>query len=266
MNDLKSMSFPVKELPAIITGSAWSDEFPAEATNTGHKFIVREDTGKILSCMSKDYKLVTNKEIINYAEPIVNKRGGKFKEAEIFGNGARSIMKWHFPKEKVKVSKDDILHPEIMIKNSYDGTIGVNVVAGAFRLICSNGMVIGITTNSYKNKHSIHNIELNDLENIIEDTIENTKYLFDEEFPKLIESKIQEKDIVNLVKMFPIYANEIVIQRLIADNPKTYWDLFNVGTNVLSHHMKRDSETTHSIERRLYPSIKKWSNNITANA
>ena len=143
MNDLKSMSFPVKEVPAyyeIMTNGGKS----CREVSTNHKFIIREDTGNVLSCMSKDYKLVTNKEIINYAEPIVNKRGGKFKEAEIFGNGARSIMKWHFPKEKVKVSKDDILHPEIMIKNSYDGTIGVNVVAGAFRLICSNGMVLSL--------------------------------------------------------------------------------------------------------------------------
>ena len=128
-HNINDSYFPVKEVPATMVNKKGELSYIG---STGYKFIVREDTGKILSCMSKDYKLVTNKEIINYAEPIVNKRGGKFKEAEIFGNGARSIMKWHFPKEKVKVSKDDILHPEIMIKNSYDGTIGVNVVAGAF--------------------------------------------------------------------------------------------------------------------------------------
>ena len=127
-------------------------------------------------------------------------------------------------------------------------------------------MVIGIVTDSYKNKHSIHNVSLDDLEGIIENTIENTKYLFDDELPALINNKIQEKHIIKFLKMFPIQANEIVTQRLIVDKPKSFWDLFNVGTNVLTHHMKRDSESTHSIEGRLYPAIKTWANDGIANA
>ena len=35
-------------------------------------------------------------------------------------------------------------------------------------------------------------------------------------------------------------------------------DLFNVGTNVLSHHMNRNAQSTHGIEGRLYPAIKNW--------
>jgi len=260
MNGLESVMFPVKEVPAIMgKGFNYSDK-------TGHKFIVREDTNKVLSCMTDDYRIITNEKIINYTEPIVKKKNGKFKEAESFGNGARSVMKWHFPEEKVTVAKNDTLHPEIIIKNSYDGTIGVNVVAGAFRLVCANGMVIGIVTNEYRNKHSIYNISLDDLEGIIESTIENTKYLFDKELPALIDNKINESHIVKFLKMFPIQANTIVTQRLIADRPKTFWDLFNVGTNVLTHHMQRDSESTHSIEGRLYPAIKKWANNGVASA
>ena len=263
MNSLESTMFPVKEVPAIPMkgyGSA------SNIAKTGHKFIVRQDTGKVLSCMTDDYKVVTNEKIINFTEPIVKKRGGKFKEAEMFGDGARAVMKWHFPEEKVKVSKKDILHPEIIIKNSYDGTVGVNVAAGAFRLICSNGMVIGVVTNEYKNKHSIYNVSLDDLEGIIESTIENTKYLFDNELPVLMTTPIREKHIMDFIKMFPIQANSVVTQRLIADKPKTFWDLFNVGTNVLTHHMQRDAESTHSIEGRIYPKMRTWANDEIANA
>ena len=259
MSSLESMMFPIKE--AAVTFDTPQGDVP-----TDYKLIVREDTNKILSCMTNDYKVVTNEKIINFADPIVKKRGGSFKEAEMFGHGARSVMKWHFPNEKVTVDHNDVLHPEIIIKNSYDGTVGVNVVAGAFRLVCSNGMVIGIVTNEYKNKHSIHNVSLDDLEGIIESTIENTKYLFDEELPTFINKQITERNIMDFIKMFPIQANEIVTQRLIADKPKTFWDLFNVGTNVLTHHMKRDSESTHSIEGRLYPAIKTWANDGIASA
>jgi len=127
-------------------------------------------------------------------------------------------------------------------------------------------MVIGIVTNEYKNKHSIHNVSLDDLEGIIESTIENTKYLIDEDLPTFINKQITERNIMDFIKMFPIQANSVVTQRLIADRPKTFWDLLNVGTNVLTHHMKRDSESTHSIEGRLYPAIKTWANDGVANA
>jgi hypothetical protein len=57
--------------------------------------------------------------------------------------------------------------------------------------------------------------------------------------------------------MFPDYANTLVTDKVIIDKPKTFWDLFNVGTNVLTHHMNRDLDSTHGLEQRLYPKIKK---------
>ena len=40
------------------------------------------------------------------------------------------------------------------------------------------------------------------------------------------------------------------------DNENT--NLFNVGTNVLTHHMSRNSESTHTLENSLYGTMKKW--------
>ena len=60
------------------------------------------------------------------------------------------------------------------------------------------------------------------------------------------------------IELFPLQANQVVTQRLIVDKPKTFWDLFNVGTNVLTHHMSRNSESTHTLENSLYGTMKKW--------
>jgi hypothetical protein len=127
-------------------------------------------------------------------------------------------------------------------------------------------MVIGVVLDNYKNKHSVYNIELDKLEQSIIDTIEKTKYMFEDEFPTLIDTPIKEKHIVGLIKMFPIQANSIVTQRLIVDKPKTFWDLFNVGTNVLTHNMNRNAESTHHIENSLYPTIKTWATKEIARA
>ena len=252
---LQEAMFPVKEIPAI-----WADQDNGNILNknTGHKFIVREDTGQVLSCMTDNYKLVKNETIINYAQPIIEKNGGELKEVNLLNNGAKVHMSWHFPKQVVNIGKNDDLTPEIVIRNSYNGTVGVNIIAGAFRLVCTNGMIIGIIAKKYMNKHIKSNVSLDDLEGIIIETMENTKVIFKEEFPLLQETNFKDRHLISFLKLFPMQANEVVTQSLIANRPKTFWDLFNVGTNVLTHHMNRSSESTHSIENLLYPSIRNW--------
>ena len=254
---LQEAYFPVKEVPAVGIPTELDSK---EIDSTGYKFIVREDTGQVLSCMSDDYMLVKNETVGKFAAPIIKKNNGRLTEVRVFKQGARTIMKWQFPNHSVKIGPDDTMHPEIVIQNSYDGTIGVNVMAGAWRIICANGLIIGVLASQYRNKHSIYNVKLNDLEGIINETMEKTKLMFKDEFPLLIETKIRERHIVNFLKMFPIQANETITQKLIADKPTSFWDLFNVGTSVLTHNMDRSSQSTHQIENTLYPTMKKWAN------
>ena len=256
---LTSAIFPVKEVPAVAfpkVGKMGDSMNLIEPT--GYKFIMREDTGDVLSCMTDEYKLVTNETVLKHANPIIEKSGGKVKEVRIFANGAKTTLKWHFPNEKVNIGKNEDLTPEIIINNSYNGTSGLNILAGAFRLVCANGMIIGVVSQNYKNKHSVYNIALNDIESVIRETVEKTKLIFTDEFPILQENKISEKHIVKFLKMFPMQANQIVTMALIANKPKTFWDLFNVGTSVLSHNMNRSAESTHNIETSLYNTMKKW--------
>ena len=255
MSDLQSIMFPVKEVSAI-----WADRENGNILNkdTGHKFIIREDTGEVLSCMTDEYQLVENKRVMKFADPIIKKNKGVLKEALTFNNGARTRVKWSFPDHKVSLGKNENIEPQIIFDNSYNGTVGVNIMSGAFRIVCSNGLVIGVVIGKYKNRHSVYNISLDDLESVIYDTMEKTKMIFKEDFQILFNTDIREKDIVNFIKMFPIQANDTITGRLIADKPKTYWDLLNVGTNVLSHNMNRKTEATHIIENQLYPAVSKW--------
>ena len=181
---LQNAKFPVKEVPAIGVDSN------REIDSTGYKFIVREDTGKILSCMTDSYKLVKNETIIKKANPLIKKLGGELKEVSVLNHGAKTMMSWKFPKEKVKFSKIDEMIPEINISNSYDGTVGLNIMAGAFRLICLNGSVIGIVVSKYKNNHISSNMSLDDISDIVEATVDKTKLVFKDEFPILAETNL----------------------------------------------------------------------------
>jgi len=266
MSELNDVMFPVIEIPANFTlnkETTTSQVLGYLPEDTGHKFIVREDNGKVLSCMTNEYKLVTNETVLKHASPIIEKSGGKVKEVIMFANGAKTTLKWHFPNEKVNIGNNEDLTPEIIINNSYNGTSGLNILAGAFRLVCTNGMVIGVVSQNYKNKHSVYNVALDDIESVIRETIDKTKRILTNEFPIMQDNKISEKHIVRFLKMFPMQANKVVTMALIANKPKTFWDLFNVGTSVLSHNMNRNAESTHKIENSLYNTMKKWA--LTAN-
>ena len=66
-NNFKQTLFPVKEVPAV---GRHLDEKVTLLDNTGYKFIIREDTNEVLSCMTNEYKLIKNEEIIDKAIPI----------------------------------------------------------------------------------------------------------------------------------------------------------------------------------------------------
>ena len=53
--------FPVKEYPACYAaGTLAKSDDNQDFNNTGYKFIVREDTGDVISCVTDSYKLIRN--------------------------------------------------------------------------------------------------------------------------------------------------------------------------------------------------------------
>ena len=252
---LKDTLFPVRE--DIIYGKAGGDP-------SGWKFIVREDTEEILSVVTDKYKMVSNKDVVGTAEPVLKEIGAKLTECETFANGARTSWTWKIPDVKVNIggskAKKDWVHPTITLKNSYDGSVGLHILAGAFRLVCSNGLIIGNTISNKVNKHSIYNIHLDNIEESVKNTVDTVESVFKNDFPVLINTEIKSKHVKNLIEMFPNFTMESLTQYLIANKPHTFWDLLNAATWVATHAMKRNYETTHKLETRIYPSITKWAN------
>lgn len=229
--------------------------------DTGYKMIMRTDKEKVLSIMSNDYKIVTNQELIDTAQPILDKHHAKLKEAITLGDGQKTIYKWTIPHIKIKVAEGDVLNPEIIIKNSYDGSLQVHILAGAFRLVCSNGLVIGVTLGQKNYKHNINNKNLDFLDEAIADTIDHSLNV-GSEFELLADTKLDEKHIVKLVEMFPSQMSTFMVEYLVARKPKTYWDLLNVATYLATHKMKREYQSTHKLETEIFPNINKWAKTV----
>ena len=242
---LESTLFPVKEIPAI----------GYEVTQSGYKFIVRKDNSEVISCVTDKYKLITNKEVMDIALPILKDKGGTLMESRVFNN-ARTMWKFRFKDTKVKIDKGDFVNPEVIIRNSYDGSSEVQAMGGAYRLVCSNGMIVGYTINKKSARHVVWN-EGHDIDGIVTNIIHSVKGIFDNDFPLMIDTQVIENHIIKVMKLFPTQAISSFTQHLIKQPPKTYWDLFNAATWTATHAMKRNNEATHKIEAQVFPLIKK---------
>ena len=77
--------FPVKEVPATFMKAEGKKR--TLVSGTGHKFIIREDTGEVLSCMTDEYKVVDNKSVVNKVEKVLKGSGAELSEARTFSKG-----------------------------------------------------------------------------------------------------------------------------------------------------------------------------------
>ena len=247
--------FPVKEVAAVgITGLGKTDN---PITDTGYKFIVREDTGQVLSCMTNNYKLITNGQILSKADPVLKEKGAKLTDIQMFAGGTRTRWTYRLSDTKVKVAKDDYLNPEITIVNSYDGSSEASAHGGAFRLVCSNGMIIGYALSKEGSRHIVWD-KSDEIEKIINNVINKTLKVFDNDFPMMIEKEVKKKHVGKAIEMFPGYVMEQMVQNLLANPPKNYWNLLNNCTWVATHAMKRESESTHKFESKIFDAMKKF--------
>ena len=254
MSNLENnMLFPVKEVPAILQDSHLSTE---------HKFIVREDTEQVLSCMSNEYKLVTNQEVFEKSSEVIKEFEGTLTETKIFGNGARARWRYRFP-QTIKVGEDD-MHPEIIMGNSYDGTSQVYMMMGAYRLICSNGMIIGVTFGKFNNRHSVYNPNVKQLDTVLPDMIRTAITAIENDLPELQNIKLNPSDVSKIVELFPEQSIENLVQYLLTNKPDTYWDLLNACTWMSTHILNRKTEATHKLEQNVYKMIKSMSDRQVA--
>ena len=110
-----------------------------------HKAIINFDTGKLFSIMSNDYRLIRHEEAIEQIEKAIYKVPdlGKFETPTRFYNdGVRMHRTYRFYEKAAEIEPNDYINPELRLFNSYDVTWQFIITLRAFRVICTNGMVV----------------------------------------------------------------------------------------------------------------------------
>ena len=97
-------------------------------------------------------------------------RAQGFQPFEVRQTRCRDLAKREFTKHLVRLRHPDAIGsaeevPELVLVNSHDGTSSYQLLAGFFRMVCSNGLIAGNICNDVRIRHS---------GNVIDDVIEGS--------------------------------------------------------------------------------------------
>ena len=143
--------FPVQLVEA---GVKLNEQF---VLDPNRQAIVRTDTNQILGVHTKDYRFVSNKEIytafdqaLHYSQLDLT---GMITNDRLSHDGARAFRRYTFPAHEYEISTGDTVQLKLDVVNSYDGALAFDAVVGAWRFLCSNGLIIG---EKWAQTHSRH--------------------------------------------------------------------------------------------------------------
>jgi len=140
-----------------------------DGTDTRYDALYRKDDGSQLSVVSRDYKLITHRQVVDFVHRTLRDLNIKYRvnKYEVASNGAKMFHVIRFPDYKFNVAGDcrgentaldgkknrDDYIPTITVKNSYDKSTGCDIDYGGYRVVCSNGVVVGVRIEKI---HIIH--------------------------------------------------------------------------------------------------------------
>lgn len=213
-----------------------------------HKAIVDRNNGNVFGITTEAYKLIKYEDLINVVDNIVLNHpeyGDPVKKVETISEGAKLTSEWTFPEVSYQITKGDIVHPSIHVNTSYDSSTLLSVLFGAFRIVCSNGLVIGDQFANYKKKHTqVFNLEgiknaisigmdnFSDQVNLwktwVDKNTTSTEYEYVMNTMKF--NKAETEEIHSVVE-----KNSGVTLTDIKTKTLTYWIFYNILTQYITH-------------------------------
>lgn len=118
----------------------------------GYSGNFRADTGECLAITSDKYKIVHHQDALDAVQSCLDFGDYKRKLYSIKG-GRRLYAVYDFDDQRQQIQAGDDVGFRLLLKNSYDGSSGVDLAAGLLRIICTNGMVIMAKDNHVTRQH-----------------------------------------------------------------------------------------------------------------
>lgn|SRR5574343_55488 len=261
-NEFSKVFFEVDKEPIFTI-----NEFGEYQAINGFKSIKRQDTGKVLGVVSDRYKPLNNMEVINNITNILNKTNLNYQFGKSFLSPQENKTKMEivFPDMEIQAKNskyDDKNQLRLFVNNNFAGKGAVTIEMGFFRLVCTNGMVVGKVENRTAVRH---------FSNVNNNTVK--------EFMSFVQSKFTETQtfIKNLTDMQ--FNHKSDVESIIMDNDlvaKRYkelvlntwqdkyegslngWYVLNSFTEVITHNIKQNQFAKQNTLSKLSEEANKW--------
>ena len=221
-----------------------------------HKLLMDKNTGNKFAVASKMYKPTLHEDMLEVIDDVLYhapEYGKVEKDIVLYDDGGKMEAKYRFPEIKVDIGDGDMVNPQISVLNSYDLGWARSILFGAFRLVCSNGLVIGRKLFEYKQKHStpfdrqeVKNTLIMSMEQFSDQTQIWKRWVDEivtfEKYEEVIEKlPLAQKDVVAIGNEVEISSNIMIDD--IKTRTLTMMLFFNILCQYTTHrvqsHMKR---------------------------
>ena len=119
--------------------------------------IVNEDSEQVVGIVSPKYNMVTNHQVLEHLSQALDEsqldvEGMQVQVRQAYG-GARSMVDVVLPRHEIDIGSDKS-QLRITALNSYDGRWKYSMKAGAIRMACLNGQILGSFVGAYVEYHN----------------------------------------------------------------------------------------------------------------
>lgn len=209
--------------------------------------LFNHDRTKVFDVVSNRYQVIPHITAFTQINEGLEEFFGKPVKSDVrsINGGARMSAKFRLPIKPIQIAKGDVSEITLMLRNSYDRGWTFSATLGAFRLVCSNGMMIGESFGKISARH-LQSVEpdpeqiplLEQLSDMIARAPE-LKALWEEWADVRMTFETAQ---ALLAGQFPARYLDPVLQE--SHFPRTKWQLYNDLTRFSTHDTK-------SLNRRL---------------
>ena len=244
----KTHDFPVDVVPVFAKTSFSINEANGYREIKNRSAVVRTDTNEALGIVSTKYQLLKHADVVNgFRKALANER---FTETiKVAKNGAQLYATYSLPEHMVEIRPNDHVSLQFIVKNSYDGTNSLHIMLGAFRLVCTNGMIIGKRFSTFTQKHVGSEAEAIDAGKL-KGKVESITAQFQKTLPMMqtmaaTPVTIDPDELFDFKQLhLPRYLVKLAAEEYTNAHDQSLWGFYNALTWAITHHMKRESPAT----------------------
>jgi len=232
-----------------------------------YKAIVDEN-GRVYAVVSKNYKLVRHKEVVDATNKVLKEFNIEPIYTTIDLSFDKAVMFYKVLIDEIKI-RNETIQFGLMTTNSYDLSIGINVLGFGMNMECMNEMVLGREILRVKKRHleSSVGLELEKFKKAVEEILDkllqirdiieasmDKKVSFSEVLDLVLGLNLSLKNTRKVLRLIQKYTNyntdeiaraisekkdkEELVKKLGEMPIGTRWQVYNALTDFLTHHLR----------------------------